>query len=99
MEDQKNELMPSQKANSLSKNLNSAADAVLILAILVIGIYLYQNALIKVQEGGIGSFERFEIDWKVIFTGIMTLLGSSGLSYILKGISGIIKLLYDIKEK
>jgi hypothetical protein len=96
---EKNGLISSARVNSLSKNLNSAADAITTFSIFGIAIYLYNFALIKIQESEIGSFEKFEINWDVIVTSLFLLLATIGLNYILRGISVIIRILQDIKSK
>lgn len=96
---EKNELISSAKVNSLSKNLNSAADAITALSIFGIAIYLYNFALTKIQESEIGSYEKFEINWEAIVISIFLLLATIGLNYILRGFSGIIQVLQDIKNQ
>ena len=94
-----NHLITKEKASSLSKNMNSAADAIVIFSLFGIALYLYNYALIKVQEGEIGSYDKFETNWEAITLGLFLLLGTIGLNYLLRGVAGIIRLLVDIKMK
>lgn len=96
---EKNEFISSEKARSLSKTLNTAADAITTFSIFGIAIYLYNFALVKIQEAEIGSYEKFQMDWEAIVIALFLLLGTIGLNYILRGVSGIIRLLQDIKNK
>ena len=99
MEENKNQLITKEKVASLAKNINSASDVIVTGSIFGILIYLYQYSLIKVQDGGIGSFEKYEVNWETIVFSLFLLLGTIGLNYILRGLSGVIRLLFDIREK
>ena len=98
LNNEKTELVSKGDVNSISKNLNSAADTLMVLAILGICTYLYHFGLIKIQEGGIGSYEKYQINWDAVVYSLLILIGSVGLNYILRGISYIIRILHDIKS-
>jgi hypothetical protein len=99
---EKTELTSKGEVNSLSKNINSAADVIMVLAISGVCIYLYNYGIIKTQETGLfgpTGDEKYEINWGAVVTGLFFLLGSVGLNYILRGVSSILKILFDIKSK